>query len=442
MATIIIVDDEPKISKLLTAELSDAGHVARGFTSPRQALEAVRSTRPDILLTDLRMQELDGISLLREARRAVPELDVVVMTAYASVETALETMKQGAYDYIIKPFKTDELLMLIERIDGKRRLQDENQELRSYLAGGLDDEIVGSSQTIARVKEIIANLGSSEAPVLIRGESGTGKELVARAVHKTSARASGPFIAINCAAIPETLLESELFGYERGAFTGANRKKLGHFQLADGGTLFLDEIGDLPAALQSKLLRVLENNEVRPLGAEKEVRVDIRLITATNRPLEDNIRSGSFREDLYYRINVFPIELPALRERREDVGPIARHLLARVGRNAGELTDDALRKLQIYHWPGNVRELRNVLERAMIVRPQGAITADDIILGTAPSPTTDESTPESLNIEDMERRLIRQALRVAQGNKSEAARLLGITRRALYGRLERYGLED
>lgn len=442
MATIIIVDDEPKISKLLTAELGDAGHTATGYTSPKQALEAVRNTHPDILLTDLRMQELDGMSLLKEARRAVPQLDVVVMTAYASVETALETMKQGAYDYIIKPFKTDELLMLIDRIDAKRRLQAENEELRSYLAHGLDDEIVGSSQVISRVRDVIANLGASDAPVLIRGESGTGKELVARAVHKTSGRVSGPFIAINCAAIPETLLESELFGYERGAFTGANKKKLGHFQLADNGTLFLDEIGDLPAALQAKLLRVLENNEVRPLGSEREIRVDIRLITATNRPLEDNIRGGSFREDLYYRINVFPIELPALRERREDVGPIARHLLAHAGRDAGDLTDDALRKLQLYHWPGNVRELKNVLERAVIVRPRGAISADDIILGAALSTTTEDGAPESLNIEDMEKRLIGEALRVTGGNKSEAARLLGITRRALYGRLDRYGLED
>jgi transcriptional regulator with PAS, ATPase and Fis domain len=288
---------------------------------------------------------------------------------------------------------------------------------------------------------LIGDLAGSDAPVLIRGDSGTGKELVARAIHNTSKRAEGPFIAINCAAIPESLLESELFGYEKGAFTGASKRKLGHFQLASGGTLFLDEIGDLSLTLQAKLLRVLENHRVMPLGAEKEVVIDIRLVTATNRQIEAAVREGKFREDLYYRIAVFPVALPPLRERREDIADIARRVLHSAGRDPDALSTDALRKLVLYDWPGNVRELRNVLERAMIVRRQGTISEDDILLGPLPS-AGGEKEPEGLRLEDMEKRAILRALKVASGNKSEAARLLGITRRALYGRLERYGLDE
>ena len=443
MSSITIVDDEAKIMKLLASQLEAAGHTVSATTDPKQALAQISDTPPDILITDLRMQEMDGITLLKKSRAAAPGTDVVIMTAYASVETALETMKEGAYDYIIKPFTTDELLMLIGRIEEKRRLEAENSELKEYLAPGAE-EIVGSSEAVGEVKRLIKSLSSSEAPVLIRGESGTGKELVARAIHKTSPRADGPFIAINCAAIPDTLLESELFGYEKGAFTGANKRKLGHYQLANGGTLFLDEIGDMPHQLQSKLLRVLENNRVMPLGSTKEVEVDIRLVTATNRPLEVDIKDGSFREDLFYRINVFPITLPPLRERRDDVAELSRHFLAGSGRSATDLSDEAVRKLQGYHWPGNIRELRNVLERAVIVRPTGAIEAADILLSSVADTARADDTPEpaSLNLEDMERQLILRAIKATRGNKSEAARLLGITRRALYGRLERYGIEE
>lgn len=441
MVHILIVDDEEKICKLLAAELTDAGHRAVGMTSPLAALDELRSNPPDILLSDLRMQEMDGISLLKQVKTQSPSTDVVVMTAYASVDTALETMKQGAYDYIIKPFSTNELLLLIQRIEEKRRLESENDGLRAYIAGHIDN-IVGSSSGITNVKKLIGDLAGSEAPVLIRGESGTGKELVASAIHRTSKRADGPFIAINCAAIPESLLESELFGYERGAFTGANRKKLGHFQLAHRGTLFLDEIGELPGALQSKLLRVIENHRITPLGAEKEVEIDIRLVSATHRPLEQDIRDGAFREDLYYRINVFPIELPPLRERRDDVAELARHLLTSLGRKPNDIADGALRKLQVYNWPGNVRELRNVLERAVIVRPDGEISEADIILGSKSLASETSRAEETLNLGEMEKRMIEKVLQLTGGNKSEAARILGITRRALYGRLERHGLED
>jgi DNA-binding NtrC family response regulator len=441
MAVIFIVDDEEKICKLLQDQLSDAGHEALGITSPREAIEAIRHDSPDILISDLRMDEMDGITLLKETKAVSPSTDVVLMTAYATVETALETMKLGAYDYIIKPFTTDELLMLIGRIGEKRRLEIENSELRSYIKGPVDN-IVGASPSISRVKKLIGDLANSETPVLIRGESGTGKELVAKAIHTTSKRAEGPFIAINCAAIPESLLESELFGYERGAFTGASRKKLGHFQLANGGTLFLDEIGDLPGSLQSKLLRVIENHQITPLGGEKETDIDIRLISATHQPLEQDIRDGLFREDLYYRINVFPIELPPLRERREDIAALTRHLLSGLGRDPSDVSEEALRKLQMYDWPGNIRELRNVLERAVIVKPEGPVLGDDVILGTSSTASSDDEPVETLSLGEMEKQMIVKVLRLTSGNKSEAARLLGITRRALYGRIERYGLDD
>jgi two-component system response regulator HydG len=443
MADILIVDDEEKIGKLLSAELRDAGHRCEFTTHPEDALARVQKAAPDILITDLRMGGMDGITLLKKVRESAPATDVVVMTAYASVETAIETMREGAYDYIIKPFTTEELLILVSRLEEKRRLQSENTDLRSYLSEGLTDEIVGRSPPMAKVKEVIKGLSGSDAAVMIRGESGTGKELVAKAIHASSRRAEGPFIALNCAAIPESLLESELFGYERGAFTGANRRRIGHFQLADGGTLFLDEIGDLPAALQAKLLRVLEDHRVRPLGGERDVKVDIRLVSATHRALETEIETGRFREDLFYRLNVFPIVLPPLRERKEDIRDIAAHFLSQWGRSGDDLGEASLVKLASYHWPGNIRELRNVLERAIILRPEGTITADDVLLGEVPARDT-PSTPgpgDSLNLADVEKQVILQALERAGGNKSEAARLLGITRRTLYGRLERYGIE-
>jgi DNA-binding NtrC family response regulator len=439
MADIFVIDDERQIVRLLEAELRDAGHRATGFTSPREALTAAGSDQPDIVITDLRMDEMDGIALLKTIKSEFEGIDVVVMTAYATVDTALETMKLGAYDYIIKPFKTKDLLHLVGRIEEKRRLLAENSELKAYVSGASGNRLVGASAALAGVRKIIEDLSGSDVPVLIRGETGTGKELVAREIHNRSNRSSGPFIVINSAAIPETLLESELFGFEKGAFTGAVKRKLGHIQLASGGTLFLDEIGDLPVSLQGKLLRALETQRVMPLGGEAEIGVDFRLITATNRTLEDDIKQGRFREDLYYRINVFPIFLAPLRERREDIREIGRHLLAQTGRKPDDLSEDALRKLLRYDWPGNVRELKNVLERAAIVRREGRITGDDILLLSV---AADEPVTDGLNIEEMEKRLIVKALKLCSGNKSEAARLLGITRRALYGRLERYGVDD
>lgn len=440
MPKILIVDDEEKIGKLIAAELGDAGHDASYTTDSRDALKRASDQTIDIVITDLRMPAMDGISLLKKIRAKANDTDVIMMTAYASVETALTAMKEGAYDYILKPFTTEALLHVVSRLEEKRRLEAQVQDLRHYLNPELDQQIVGNSVAMMDVKRMITGLADSDAPVLIRGESGTGKELVAKAVHASSRRAEGPFIALNCAAIPEALLESELFGYERGAFTGADRRKLGRFQLADGGTLFLDEIGDLPGSLQAKLLRVLEDKRVAPLGATRDVSVDIRLVSATHRPLEAEIELGNFRRDLYYRLNVFPIFLPPLRERREDVRTLAERFLAKRSRPAVDLGSDAVVKLAAYDWPGNVRELHNVLERALILNPEGKIGAEAVLTGT-PVPPSNVGPPDSLNLAEVERQVIMRALDAASGNKSEAARLLGITRRSLYGRLERYGIE-
>jgi DNA-binding NtrC family response regulator len=446
MAKIIVLDDEDKICKLLQAELTDAGHVTSSTTRAEEALKLIREQSPDILITDLRMPAMDGITVLKQVKASSPATDVIVMTAYASVDTALETMKQGAYDYIVKPFTTEELLLLIERLEEKHLLEAENRSLRSYISKGLDEDIIGRSRAISVVKKLIADLKDSEAPVLIRGESGTGKELVAKAIHKSSKRHAGPFLALNCSAIPEGLLESELFGFEKGAFTGADRRRLGHFQLANGGTIFLDEIGDLPMTLQAKLLRVLENQLIRPLGGEREIKVDIRLISATHQPIEEMISAKNFREDLFYRINVFPITIPPLRERRDDIVELSSYFLQQAGRNPIDMAEAALDKLVNYHWPGNIRELRNVVERAMIVCAQGRISPDDIFLGSALAADGQVQLPQAcganeLNLEEMEKQMIKRAIERAGGNKSEAARLLGITRRALYGRIERYELD-
>lgn len=443
MTRILIVDDEVKIGRLLEADLTDAGYSASSTTDPREALQWVIEAPPDVVVTDLRMDAMDGVALLSKIHASAPGVGVIIMTAYASLETAIEAMRCGAYDYIIKPFQSEELLILIERLISRRKLEAQNEGLRSYTASRAGT-IVGTSSAIENVRSIISRLSGSDASVMIRGESGTGKELVARAIHSESMRSGGPFIALNCAAIPEPLLESELFGYEKGAFTGADKSKPGHFQMADGGTLFLDEVGDLPMSLQAKLLRVLETRRITPLGGVCGVDVNIRLVSATHRPLEDLINERVFREDLFYRLNVFPIEIPPLRDRREDIRTIAEHFLTQWGRPTTDLSDEAASCLAAYDWPGNVRELRNVLERATILCANGPLHANDILVSSAagsPAPCTAQSVKNTLNLAQSEKQLIERALAVARGNKSEAARLLGITRRALYGRLERYEID-
>lgn len=451
MARILIVDDERKITELLAERIAAEGMDAATAASAEEALPAIERGEADVVLCDLRLAGMDGIELLRRAKQAAPDTDVVIMTAYASAETAVEAMRRGAYEYLIKPFQMDEVVMLLRRIIERRDLVSENAALRDRLAArAASGRIVGESPAIKAVRDLIALVAPADAPVLVLGESGTGKELVAAEIHARSLRARKPFVVLNAAAVPETLLEAELFGYERGAFTGAVARKMGQFKLAEGGTLFMDEIGDMPPPIQAKLLRAIELKQFLPLGGSKPVTVDVRIVAATNHDLEDLVRAGRFREDLFYRLNVFPIRIPPLRDRREDIIPIAEHFLrewkgAGRGGAAGPVLDaEASAKLTGYAWPGNVRELRNVLERATILSGGSAVPAAHILIEgeRGGKGSVDERLRSLLGeaqLPAIEKRLVELALEASNGNKSRAAAMLGITRRALYGRLEKLG---
>ncbi len=448
---ILVVDDEAKWRDLMQEELEDAGFTVITAENGEHALQLLGDGECfDLILTDLRMEPVNGLVLMRRVRELGLDADVVMVTAYADTQTAVEAMRLGAHDFLIKPFELDELVLLARRVAEKRGLAAENRTLRAMLEGepgAAPDTMVGASAAMRRVYELITKVAATDTTVLIRGESGTGKELVARALHDRSPRAAGPFKAVNCAALPETLLESELFGHERGAFTGADRRKIGLFEAASGGTLFLDEIGEISGAVQAKLLRALETREITRLGSTDAIRVDTRLVAATHVDLEGAIRDGVFRRDLYYRLNVFPLMLPPLRARREDIVPLANRFLQQLA--PGEeapLAGEVARLLETYDWPGNVRELRNVIERATILAGGAAIGPEHIVLpGT---PATGEGGPggalhlpeEGVALEELEARFIREALARARGNKSQAARLLGITRRALYCRMEKHGI--
>jgi two-component system NtrC family response regulator len=440
MAKILVVDDEIKMCVILEGMLKEKGHQVTAVQDGRKAQNLVADQEYDLVITDLKMTPVDGLELLGNIKRANPETEVVLMTAYASVQTAIAAMKRGAYDYIIKPFDLEEMGLLVEKIVEKRRLIMENRQLREDISsGGGREMVVGSSPGMRQVMSLVKKVAPSDVTVLIRGESGTGKELVAEAIHRHSRRAAASLVVVNCAALTETLLESELFGHEKGAFTGAIKKKLGRFELAQGGTIFLDEIGDITATLQAKLLRVLQEKRFNRVGGTETISVDIRLIAATNRDLEGAIREGHFREDLYYRLSVFPIIIPPLRERREDIYALVDFFLKKRGRSLGDIEKNALQQLNDYHWPGNVRELENVIERAVILAGASSIGTSHLpFLSARPSPRT--SSDSGLNLEQLERESILRALQQTGGNKAEAARLLGITRRALYSRMERLGL--
>ncbi len=453
MTRILIIDDERKITELLAERISAEGMEATAAGSAEEALPTIERGEIDVVLCDLRLSGMDGLELLRRTKKAAPETDVVIMTAYASAETAVEAMRQGAYEYLIKPFHLDEVILLLRRIIERRDLVSENAALRSKLSPRPDAErIVGDSAAIRSVRDLIGLVARADTPILILGESGTGKELVAAEIHAKSSRAKGPFIILNAAAVPETLLEAELFGHEKGAFTGADSRRPGQFKLAEGGTLFMDEIGEIPLPIQAKLLRAIELKQFLPLGSAKAVTVDVRIIAATNRELENLVREGRFREDLFYRLNVFPIRIPPLRDRKEDIVVLAEHFLrewkgaGRGGSGGGpELSADTAAKLKGYPWPGNVRELRNVLERATILAGGGAVAAQHIMIeGAASGRGSAEERLRSLlgemELPEIEKRLVELALQAADGNKSRAASMLGITRRALYGRLEKFGL--
>jgi DNA-binding NtrC family response regulator len=445
---ILVVEDEAKLRRVIELQLQAAGYDVDLASS---AEEAVRlADRASLVVTDLRLLGMDGLELLRLLRRQDENLPVIVMTAFGSVELAVEAMKLGATDFLPKPFSLDHLLTVIQKALEVRALRDENRSLREELGRRYTfDNIVGRSPAMREIFATILRVAPTRATVLLAGESGVGKDLIARAIHYHSPRRDRPFVKINCTAIPENLMESELFGFEKGAFTGAVASKPGKFELADTGTAFLDEIGDVPGPVQVKLLRVLQDREIERLGSNKTRQIDVRIIAATNRDLRAALEEGTFREDLYYRLNVVPINIPPLRERKEDIPFLAEHfvrkLSAETGSTAKAISEAAIRKLMEYHWPGNVRELENVIERSLVLCSRTTLEPEDIKLEASPravKPATGNFLPEGYTLEEYEQALIREALRRANGNKSQAARLLGLTRNALRYRLSQMGLDD
>jgi DNA-binding NtrC family response regulator len=449
--SILLVDDEEKILKALGRALRSAGHEVIETTSPRDAQRLLAERAFDVMLVDNVMPQLNGLDLIREYVASTPEGErpqILMMTAHATVESAIEAMKLGALDYLQKPFEIDELLVVVTRAIEHQRLRTEYRYLRSERDEQFDHYgIVGRSRVMEEIIQRAERVATTKSTVLITGETGTGKELVARAIHNRSAQRDMPLIRVNCAAIPESLLESELFGHVRGAFTGAATTKKGKFALADGGTIFLDEIGTMSPALQSKLLRVLQEREFEPLGSERTEKIDVRVIAATNRDLRQMVAEGKFQEDLFYRLNVIPIELPPLRERRDDIPALVDHFLKkhaqRIGRRIERIDDGVLAQLQQYDWPGNVRELENVIERAVVLSTGSVITARAIsVLGTAAPPSSGlPSLKLRQNIEWVEKETIRRALESARGIKKDAAELMGISQRALSYYLAKYRLD-
>jgi DNA-binding NtrC family response regulator len=456
MANILIVEDEPRMRRLLEISLGEDGHTVQSAEDAENALKVLRKSSIDLVLTDLKLPGMNGLEFLQEAKQLNASTPVVVMTAYGSVETAVDAMKAGASDYVLKPFTMAEMKLVIGKELDVQRVRDENRSLREALGKRYHfQNVIAHSAKMQEVLAIVARVASTNATVLLGGESGVGKDLIARAIHQNSRRASGPFVKVNSTAIPDTLFESELFGFERGAFTGALASKPGKFELADKGTLFLDEIGDVPAPIQVKLLRVLQEREFERLGGTKTLKVDVRLLAATNRDLRAALEQGTFREDLYYRLNVVPIDIPPLREHKEDIPDLVNHFLTRFAREnerqiAG-ITPAALDVLMEYHWPGNVRQLENSIERAVALSTRPMIDASDIHLdGTAARPAAVAQTgtagapflPEGVTLEQWEDEMIREALRRSNGNKSQAARLLGLSRNALRYRLGKLGVPD
>jgi DNA-binding NtrC family response regulator len=445
---ILVVEDEEKLRRVVELQLQTAGFDVDKAGTAEEGLRL--ADRADLVLTDLRLPGMDGLELLGLLRRQNSQVPVIVMTAYGTVESAVEAMKAGAVDFLMKPFSLDHLMAVVNKAIEVRVLRDENRKLREELGWRYEfDNIIGGSPAMQEIFSTLMRVAPTRATVLLAGESGVGKDLIARALHFHSPRRDRPFVKINCSAIPENLMESELFGFEKGAFTGAIATKPGKFEQADTGTVFLDEIGDVPAATQVKLLRVLQERELERLGSNKTKRIDVRVIAATNQDLRAALEQGTFREDLYYRLNVVPMNIPPLRERREDIPPLAEHFVKKLARESGSrvesLTEAAMEKLLSYHWPGNVRELENVIERSLVLCTGTKLDADDIKLDLSPRARPANSVeaflPDGMTLDTYEQALIREALRRAEGNKSQAARLLGLTRNALRYRLSQMGLE-
>jgi DNA-binding NtrC family response regulator len=440
--TVLVVDDERSNIESLEKIFQREGMRVLSAPDARRALELVRTHRVHVVLTDLMMPGTTGLELLRAVRQVAPDVEVVLMTAYGSVETAVSAMREGAYDFVEKPLKRVSIVKSVRKAAEKQKLVAENKSLRDEIKRLARREIVGSSPALRRVIDVATQAAPSQATVLVLGESGTGKELLARYIHERSARSRGPFVAVNCAAIPETILESELFGHEKGAFTGAIGRKEGRFAKASGGTLFLDEIGELSWSVQVKLLRVLQEGEYEPLGGNTH-KADVRIVAATNRDLVAEVSAGRFREDLYYRLNVIAITAPPLRARREDIPLLVDHFLglycAKNGRTRLHPTRGALDRLAEYAWPGNVRELENVIERAVVLSRGDALGEGDLpdhVATSAPSAPTQLAFEIGTTLDEIELRVIRDTLRHARGDKSVAAQLLGISTRTIYRKLD------
>jgi DNA-binding NtrC family response regulator len=448
--SLLILDDEVELMRALCESLADAGFATTGFSKPADALAALRNSDFDLLLTDLMMPEMDGIQVLRRALEVDPNLVGIIMTGQGTIPTAVEAMKAGAFDYLLKPFKLQAMLPILDRAMGVRRLKMENVRLRAYLDRLTFESaryrLVGNSPVMRKVVAMIEKVAPTDATVLVRGPSGSGKELVARALHHNSPRRDKPLVTVNCATLQENLLESELFGHERGAFTGAERAKPGLFEVAEGGTLFVDEVAEMSPGLQAKLLRVLESGQYRRVGGTFEQTANVRIVAATNKLLEEEQKAGRFREDLYYRLNVITIALAPLKDRREDIPLLVDHLLMtrQLGRMPYTASPDAMTRLVGYDWPGNVRELANVLERAQILAEGTVITADDLpdtVVDTLPRvPAPEAREPAPFDLEAVARKHVAEVLAKMKGNKVQAAKALGISRRALYRLIDKYGL--
>jgi len=450
MPTILIIEDEAKMRRLLELNLGDDGFKTVSAGDAETGLKMLASEAVDLVITDLKLPGMSGLDLLQAVKEQKASLPVVVMTAFGSVETAVEAMKAGASDYVLKPFSLSEMRMVVHKELDVSRLREENRTLREALGEKYSHpNIIAGSPKMQEVLATVERVAPTNSTVLLGGDSGVGKDLIARAIHEKSRRASGPFIKINSTAIPENLLESELFGYEKGAFTGAITSKPGKFELADKGTLFLDEIGDVPPATQVKLLRVLQEREFERLGGTRTIKVDVRLVAATNRDLRAALEEGTFREDLYYRLNVVPIDIPPLREHKEDLPDLVNLFLRRFssesGRQITAISREAMNLLLTHHWPGNVRELQNIIERACALAKTSKLEAEDIHFDTPRNRSTatgDRFLPDGVTLDQWEDEMIREALKRANGNKSHAARLLGLSRNALRYRLSKIGISD
>jgi DNA-binding NtrC family response regulator len=452
-AKILIVDDEESMRDFMSIMLSKEGYEVSQAGTGVEALGLIKKDMPDVVITDIMMPEMSGLDLMTKARKVNDDLSFIVMTAFASVDSAIEAMKKGAYDYVTKPFKIDEIKLTIKKVLERDQISKENKVLKSELSKTFSlDSFIGEDEKILSMKEMVKRLAKTDSTALILGESGTGKDLVANAIHYYSNRVGRPFMALNCAAIPETLLESELFGYKKGAFTGALKDKNGVFMAADGGTLFLDEIGNTSPAIQMKLLRVLDDQEIMPVGSTVKTSVNVRLVAATNANLEEEVKAKRFREDLYYRLNVFTVQIPPLRDRREDILLLVEHFMKmyckKMGLGERTISPEALKTLLSYGWPGNVRELENTIERALVVSTSAELKRQDLpekVRGSAMVEEIGIQQPEkaaSPTMESIEKAYIFWVLNQTSWNKTKTARILGIDASTLYRKIDRYGLKQ